>query len=51
MVEFLDNFNIKEAEELEYVKFERFKLIKKIGKVLSFILFAGLILGLFIVNR
>ena len=38
-IEFLNNFDIKEAEESKYVNFERFKLLKKIGKVVLIVAF------------
>lgn len=50
MAEFLDNFNIAEAEKPEYIQFERLKVFKKISKFVIFILFAGLILGMFFIK-
>ena len=50
MQNFLDNFNIKEAEENRYVQYERFKLFKKLVKIIAFILFAMFIVGLLIIN-
>ncbi len=42
---FLENFNIEEAEQVKYVQFERFKVLKKIGRVLLFIFFVLLLIG------
>ena len=42
---FLNNFEIKEAEQEEYVQYERFKVLKKVGKALLFILFALMVIG------
>lgn len=39
LVEFLDNFNVKEIESTQYNNFERFKLLKKIGKILMIVAF------------
>lgn len=36
---FLENFNIEEAEQDKYVNFERFKILKKVGKISIFVLF------------
>ena len=45
-IEFINNFETKEAEEDKYVNFERFKLLKKVGKILlivAFIILLGII--------
>ena len=44
--EFLNNFNIKEEENNRYVQYERFKLLKIVGKVLLFVLFVIVVIGL-----
>ncbi|MBR2786467.1 MAG: hypothetical protein IKD76_03115 [Clostridia bacterium] len=43
--EFLNNFNIKENENNSYVQYERFKLLKRVGKVVFFVLFAMFVIG------
>ena len=52
-LEFLNNFEIKDEEDNKYVNFERFKLLKKIGKVVlivGFIVIVG-ILGYMNLNK
>ena len=44
---FLDNFEIKEAEQEEYVQYERFKMLKKIGKALIFVMFVLFLIGVY----
>jgi hypothetical protein len=48
---FLNNFDIKETEDGRYVQYERIKLFKRLGKVLIFVLFALLVLGIFFLKR
>lgn len=48
MLDFLDNFNVAEAENKQYVNFERFKLLKRIGKVALFIFIVLIALSLLI---
>lgn len=43
---FLENFNIEETEHGRYVSFERFKILKKVGKILIFVVFAVALLVL-----
>lgn len=50
VVSFLNNFNIKEAEEERYVQYERFKVLKMIGKAIIAILIVVFIIGLFIIG-
>lgn len=48
---FLDNFEIKEAEENKYVQYERFKVLKMIGKIALFVLFAIVVIGVFFATK
>lgn len=45
VIEFLNNFNIKDTEEPTFVKFEKYKLIRKIGKIVLFTLFVLAVIG------
>ena len=47
-MKFLDNFEIKAAEESDFVQYERFKMLKKIGKAIITILFVLTVLGMFL---
>jgi len=47
VMKFLDNFEIKEAEETDFVQYERFKILKKIGKVVVVVLFLVTVLGMY----
>ena len=52
-LEFLNNFEIKDEEDNKYINFERFKLLKKIGKIVlivGFIIVVG-VLGYINLNR
>ncbi len=42
---FLNNFNVKEVEQGKYVQYERFKVLKKVGKALIFVLIALMVIG------
>ena len=42
---FLNNFNLKEAEQGKYVQYERFKVLKKVGKALIFVFIALMVIG------
>ncbi len=48
--EFLDNFEIKEDENNRYVQYERFKVLKKVGKFVFFVMFAIIVIGVSIVR-
>lgn len=48
---FLENFNIEEKEQGTYVKFERFKILKKVGKILLFVLFVATLIILAFAKR
>lgn len=41
--EFLNNFEIKENQDEKFVQYERFKLLKKIGKIVLIVLFIALL--------
>ena len=42
---FLNNFNLKEAVQDRYVQYERFKVLKKVGKACLFIFIALMVIG------
>ena len=50
-MEFLNNFDIREAENTGYVQYERFKILKRIGKVVFFVLFAAFVIGVAFYRR
>ena len=45
--EFLENFEVKEAVENKFVQYEKFKVLKLIGKAIIFVLFAIIVIGMF----
>lgn len=45
VTEFLNNFNIKDTEDPSFIKFERYKLIRKIFRIILFILFVFAVVG------
>ena len=49
-MDFLNNFNIEEAEEERYVQYERFKILKMIGKSLIAIFIVVFIISLFVLK-
>ncbi len=49
--EFLNNFEIKETEPSGNTNYERFKLLKLIGKSLLFIIFVLFVIGLLVYGR
>lgn len=48
--EFLNNFNIKETPDQQFVQYERFKVLKRIGKAILLILVILAIIGLLVMN-
>lgn len=48
--EFLENFEIKEEAKSQYVQYERFKVLKRIGKAALFILFVAFIIAMAVIN-
>ncbi len=49
-VKFLNNFNVNESQDEKYVRYERFKIAKKVLKTILIILFAAFLIGVFVTN-
>ncbi len=49
IIDFLDNFNVAEAENKQYVNFERYKNLKRIVKIVGFIFLVLVALSLLVV--
>lgn len=47
---FLENFEIKEEAKSQYVQYEKFKVLKRIGKAALFILFVAFIIAMAVIN-
>lgn len=50
IIDFLENFNVAEAENKQYVYFERFKRFKKIAKTVGFVLLVLIALSLLVTS-
>lgn len=48
---FLNNFEIKEAEENKFVGYERFKVFRKIGKIILIVLFIAFVIGSYFIRK
>lgn len=48
---FLNNFEIKEAEENKFVGYERFKVFRKIGKIILIVLFIAFVIGFYFIRK